>query len=102
MAIWSGKNPFKIMLVYSVGNLQLENCVMSNAQQFCHDSGFARREECFFYQDSRDLKQLLGDGGTRSRGKGQSIAYWAGCGSSPSSAPEFYSGLWRDFYEMLT
>lgn len=61
------------MFVYSVGNLQLENHVMSNAHQFCHDSGFSCREGCFFYQDSGDLKQLLGDGGTRSRGKGQSV-----------------------------
>lgn len=84
------------MFIYSVGNLQLENHVMSNAYQFCHDSGFTCREGCFFYQDSGDLKQLLGDGGTRSRGKGQSVAYWAASGSSFSSAPEFYSGLWRD------
>lgn len=28
------------------------------------------------YQDSGDLMQLLGDGGTTSRGKGQSIDLW--------------------------
>lgn len=64
---------------------------MCSAQQFCHDGGFACREECFFYQDSGDQKQLLGDGGTRDRGKGQSVAYWAGCCPSSSSTPEFSS-----------
>lgn len=50
--IWRGKTPFKTMLVYSAGNLQLENCVMCNAHQVCHDSGFACREGCFCYQNS--------------------------------------------------
>lgn len=94
VAIWRGKTLSR--QCYSVGNLQLENHVMCNAPQFCHDSGCACKEECFFYQASEDLKQLLGDGGTGSSGKGQSFAYWAGCGSSPSSDPEFYFGLWRN------
>lgn len=42
-------------------------------------------------KDSGDLKQLLGGGGTRDTGKGQSVAYWAGCSSSSSSTSEFYS-----------
>lgn len=79
------------MLVYSLGNFQLENHVMCNAQQFCHDGGFACREGCFFYQESGVLKQLLGGGGTRDRGKGQSVAHWAVCSSSSSSTPESYS-----------
>lgn len=96
MAIWRGKNPFKAAIAFSAGNLQLENRVMCNAHQFCHDSGFAHGEGCFFYQESGDPKQLLGDGGTRSRETGQSTAYWAGHGSGPSSAPEFYSSLRMD------
>lgn len=90
VGIWRGETPFKTMLEYLLGYLPPENHVMCSAQQFCHDGGFACREECFFYQDSGDLKQLLGDGGTRDRGKGQSVAYWAGCSSSSSPTIEFY------------
>lgn len=64
---------------------------MCSAQQFCHEGGFACREGCFFYQDSGDQKQPLGGEGTRDRGKGQSVAFWAGCSSSSSFTPEFHS-----------
>lgn len=77
------KNPFqKKKLVYSVSNLQLENLVMSNAHQFCHNSGFACMKGSSFHQGSGDVKQLFGNEGPRSRGKGQSIGYCSGCGSA--------------------